>query len=189
MRVARVLAAPLSLLALAACGGGSTEAAAASPQDLRDKMTLVQQQFEAEQAVLDTNKNSALNIVSGGGLPFTGPGPTLFDVLRDPSILLEQAGEAAEATPPDALTDAWVAHADAWCAQDPVDWDGDFFVVYGGAHVLPALVAFVDSYCGLDKAADLVAAAKAEGLGDGMASSGDPTAGIDLDALLERLND
>ncbi len=183
-----MVAAPLSLLALISCGGGSSEAAAASPQDLQDKMALVQQQFEAEQAVLDKNKASGLNIVSGGGLPFTGPGPTIFDVLRDPTILLQQAGDAAEATAPDALADAWVTRADAWCAEGAADWDGDFFLVYGGPHVLPALVAFVDSYCGADKAGELVAAAKAEGLGEGMAASGDPTAGVDLDALLERLN-
>ncbi len=35
----------------------------------------------------------------------------------------------------------------------------------------------------------LVAAAEAQGLGEGMAASGDPTAGIDLNALLDRLND
>jgi hypothetical protein len=182
-----VLAMPL--LALVSCGGGSSDAAAASPQDLQDKMALVQQQFETEQAVLDTQRDSALDIASGGGLPFTGPGPTIFDVLRDPSILLEQAGDGAEATAPDALTGAWATRADAWCAQDSSGWDADFFLVYGGTHVLPALVAFIDEYCGPDKASQLVAAAEAQGLGEGMAASGDPTAGIDLNALLDRLND
>ncbi len=82
----------------------------------------------------------------------------------------------------------WQAHADAWCALESGDFDDDFFKIYGGAHVLPPLVAFLDSYCGDDEAAALVAAADAHGLGEGMASSGVPTAGIDLDELLARLS-
>ena len=187
MRLGWRLAAPSVLAFVSACGGGTTEAAAASPEALQQKMAVVQRQFESEQAVLDNNKASGLDIVSGGGLPFTGPGPTLFDVLGDPTILLGAAGDAAEATAAGTLTTAWTAHADAWCAQDPASWDDDFFLVYGGAHVLPALVAFVDTYCGDERAADLVAAATARGLGEGMAASGDPAAGIDLDALLADL--
>jgi hypothetical protein len=182
-------AVPLALLALVSCGGGASDAAAASPQDLQDKMALVQQQFVAEQAVLDKQKDSALDIASGGGAPGAGAPPTLFELLRDPSVLLEEAGDAAEATSVDTLAGAWAAHDDAWCAQDSSHWDDDFFLAYGGAHVLPALVAFIDEYCGPDKAGQLVTAAEAQGLGEGMAASGDPTAGIDLRALLDRLND
>jgi hypothetical protein len=182
-----VLAMPL--LALVSCGGGSSDAAAPSPQDLQDKMALVQQQFETEQAVLDKQRDSALDIASGGGAPGAGAPPTLFELLRDPAAFLEEAGSAAEATSVDALTVAWAVHADAWCAQDSASWGADFFLVYGGSHVLPALVAFIDEYCGPDKASQLVAAAEAQGLGEGMAASGDPTAGIDLNALLDRLND
>ena len=95
---------------------------------------------------------------------------------------------AAEATSSDDLLVGWQANADAWCALTPSDFDDQFFQVYGGAHVLPALVAFLDSYCGSAEAAALVVAADVHGLGDGMASSGDPTAGIDLDELLSRLS-
>lgn len=189
MKFGRGLMVPLSLLALVSCSGGSSDAAAASPQDLQDKMSLVRDQFEAEQAVLDKQRDSALDIASGGGAPGAGAPPTLFELLSDPSVFLEEAGDAAEATSVDSLTTAWTEHADAWCAEDPSTWDDDFFLVYGRAHVLPALVAFLDSYCGTAKATVLVAAAKAHGLGDGMAASRDATAGIDLDALLERLND
>ena len=173
-----------AVLAVAACDGGSTAATSADPEDLQAKMQIVQQQFQAEQQVLDKNQDSILNIVSGGGAQAPA---NLFDFLHDPGILFGEIGAAAEASPDDLLV-GWQAHADAWCALGPGDFDDDFFDVYGAAHVLPALVAFLDSYCGNGEAAALVAAADAHGLGEGMASSGDPTAGIDLDELLTRLS-
>ena len=72
------------VLAVAACDGGSTAATSADPQDLQAKMQIVQQQFEAEQQVLDKNKDSILNIVSGGGARTPA---SFFDFLRDPGIL------------------------------------------------------------------------------------------------------
>ena len=173
------------VLAVAACDGGSTAVASGDPQDLQRKMQIVQQQFQAEQQVLDKNQDSILNIVAGGGAPTP---PSFFDFLRDPSILLGAIGDAAEATTTDDMLVGWQAHADAWCALGPGDFDDDFFEVYGGAHVLSALVAFLYSYCGHAEAAALVTAADAHGLGEGMASSGVPTAGIDLDELLTRLS-
>ena len=175
----------LAVTALSACGGDSPAAASADPQDLQKKMEIVQQQFQAEQQVLDKNQDSILNIVSGGGARVPAD---FFDFLRDPGILLAEVGDAAEATSPDALLVGWQAHGDAWCALGPNNFDDGFFKVYGGAHVLPALVVFLDSSCGSEAAAALVAAADAHGLGVGMASSGNPAAGIDLDELLTRLS-
>lgn len=175
----------LGAAAVSACGGGSNAAASADPQDLQKKMEIVQQQFRAEQQVLDKNQDSILNIVSGGGAQAPAD---FFDFLHDPGILLAEIGDAVEVTPSDDLLVGWQAHGDTWCALGPNDFDDDFFEVYGGAHVLPALVAFLDSYCGNDEAAALVVAADAHGLGEGMASSGVPTAGIDLDELLTRLS-
>ena len=172
-------------LAVAACDSGSNAIASGDPQDLQRKMEVVEQQFQAEQQVLAKNQDSILNIVSGGGAQVPA---SFFDFLHDPAILLAAIGDAAEATSSDDLLVGWQAHADAWCALGPGDFDDDFFEVYGGAHVLPALVAFLDSYCGHADAAALVAAADAHGLGEGMASSGVPTAGIDLDELLSRLS-
>ena len=76
---------------------------------------------------------------------------------------MAEIGGAVEATPSDDLLVGWQPHADTWCALGPGDFDDDFFTVYGGAHVLPALVAFLDSYCGHDEAAALVAAAQRMG--------------------------
>jgi len=191
----------LAVSALAACGGGSTEASsdqassaqvtsggatsAAGPQILQAKMQIVQEQFQAEEQVLAQNKDSLLNIVAGGGAKAPA---TLFDILRDPTILLGDIGDAAESGSVDVLLAGWQAHADAWCALGPSDFNDAFFRVYGGAHVLTALVAFVDSYCGNKEAAALVAAADAHGLGEGMVATNNPSAGIDLDELLTRLN-
>jgi hypothetical protein len=180
-----VVSALLAVTAVSGCSGDSSAAASADPQDLQKKMQIVQQQFQAEQQVLDKNQDSILNIVSGGGAEAPAD---FFDFLRDPGILLAEIGDATEAAGPDDLLVGWQAHADAWCALRPSDLDDDFFKVYGGAHVLPALVAFIDSSCGNEAAAALVAAADAHGIGEGMASSGNPTAGIDLDALLTRLS-
>ncbi len=180
-----MVCAALAVSVVSACGGDSPAAASADPQDLQKKMQIVQQQFQAEQQVLDKNQDSILNIVSGGG---TQAPADFFDFLRDPGILLTEIGDATEATSPDDLLVAWQAHADAWCALGSSDFDDAFFKVYGGAHVLPALVVFLDSSCGSEAAAALVAAADADGLGEGMASSGNPAAGIDLDELLTRLS-
>ena len=186
MKWRATVVASVGLVSLAACGGGSTVAAAPSPDELQSKMAIVQQQFKAEQDVLAKNDQSILNIVSGGGAQTPA---TLLDVLLDPTIALRAMGEAAEATPPDALVQAWGPHADEFCSLGPADWNDDFFLVYGGAHVLPAMVAFLDASCGLPTATELVAAAKARGLGEGMVASGNPDAGVDLDALLQRLAD
>jgi hypothetical protein len=185
----------LSVCALAACGGGSTAVASApatsaaaisaDPEVLQAKMQIVQQQFQAEQQVLAQNKDSLLNIVAGGGAEAPA---NLFDVLRDPTILLRDIGDAAESGSINDLVAGWQAHAGAWCTLGPNHFDDAFFRAYGGAHVLPALVAFLDTYCGKADAAALVRAADARGLGEGMAASKDPTAGIDLDQLLTRLN-
>lgn len=180
-----MVCAALAVSVVSACGGDSPAAASADPQDLQKKMQIVQQQFQAEQQVLDKNQDSILNIVSGGGAQVPAD---FFDFLRDPGILLAEIGDATEATSPDDLLVAWQAHADEWCALGSGDFDDDFFKVYGGAHVLPALVVFLDSSCGSEAAAALVAAADADGLGEGMASSGNPIAGIDLDELLTRLS-
>ena len=183
-----VLAMPL--LALVSCGGGSTEAAAASPQDLQDKMALVQQQFETEQAVLDKQRDSALDIASGGGAPGAGAPPTLFELLRDPAAFLEEAGSAAEAT-------AGATHSPSHGRRMPMP--GVRRTRRAGTPTSSSSTAapmcFLRSWpsststAGRTSAAQLVAAAEAQGLGEGMAASGDPTAGIDLNALLDRLND
>ena len=119
-----MVCAVLAVAAVSACGGGSNAAASADPQDLQKKMEIVQQQFQAEQQVLDKNQDSILNIVSGGGAQAPAD---FFDFLHDPGILLAEIGDAVEATPSDDLLVGWQAHADAWCALEPSDFDDDFF--------------------------------------------------------------
>ena len=177
-----------ALVAIPACGGGTGKDVAASPQSLQDKMAIVQQQYQAEQAVLAKGKDTILGVISGGGARQPA---TLLDVFEDPTILLRALGDQLEATgtaSPDGLVDGWVTHADVWCAQTATSWDDDFFLVYGRPHVLPTLVAFIDSACGKDSAASLVAAADARGLGDGMVVTRNPDAGVNLDELLARLD-
>ncbi|HTN80470.1 MAG TPA: hypothetical protein VMK16_12405 [Acidimicrobiales bacterium] len=177
-----------ALVAIPACGGGTGKDVAASPQSLQDKMAIVQQQYQAEQAVLAKGKDTLLGVVSGGGARQPA---TLLDVLEDPTVLLSALGDELEATAtssPDGLLVDWSNHADVWCAQAATSWDDDFFLVYGGPHVLSALVAFLDSACGRESAASLVAAADARGRGDGMVVTRNPDAGVNLDELLARLD-
>ena len=161
-----------------------SKAAAADPQDLQKKMEIVQQQFQAEQQVLDKNQDSILNIVSGGAR--TGAEPTIFDFLRDPGILSAEIGDAAEATAPDDARRGLGRRMPMRGARSgPGDFDDDFFKVYGGAHVLPRW--WRSSTRPADSEGRRLSSPRRtpDGLGEGMASSGNPIAGIDLDELLD----